>query len=102
MEGASPASFEFFAGRAPSLYEYCGRYTMRPHEDDCEFENPANFSEERVAALVASYKSEGVRAGCSDEEAKAWVLDPRNWQLRIITPLPNGYNEELYQRLASL
>jgi hypothetical protein len=101
-QNGPPVSFEFFAGRAPALYEYCGRYVMQAYDEECMFEDPASFSKERVAALVQSYKTDGVRAASSDEEATAWVMDSANWKLRIIKPVADGYNEELYQRLASL
>ena len=77
---------------------------MLPYDDECAFEDPTTFSQERVAALVQSYLSDlkDAKKDALLEDARAWVLDPDNWQLRTIIPVPNGYNEELYKRLARL
>ena len=100
--GQGPASFEFFAGRQAALYEYCGRYVMQAHDEECEYEDPKNFSEERVQHLLSAVHSHG-RLDSNDPSYVArmsWIMDKNNWRLRPIRAV--SYTEELYRRLSGL
>ena len=101
--GQDPASFQFFAKRqdGPARYEYCGKYTMAAFDEECEYENPENFSKERVRELMQQSKSHGrFESEASRKDRLDWIKDKATWKLRIITP--ESYNEELYQRLVGI
>ena len=103
LAGQNPASFLFFAKRqdGPALYEYCGRYTMAAFDEECEYENPENFSKERVRELLQQSKAHGrFESEASRKERLDWIKDTATWKLRIITP--ESYSEELYRRLAEI
>ena len=71
---------------------------MQPFDDECEFEDPKNFSEERVQHLL-----NGLQPGDSAYEPRMrWTTNVDNWMLRNITPVVDGYSEELYRRLSEI
>ena len=74
---------------------------MAAFDEECQYENPENFSKERVRELLQQSKAHGIfESEASREEILDWIKDKTTWKLRNITP--KSYNEELYRRLAEI